>query len=117
MSEGILMQAGVVDDDPLDQTDYDPMRARCSFFLRTTPGDSHGDREAFTMHVMAFRALATDVLAKVKKGDRVLVQGRLGARNGKHILYANVIGVDLRSLDPLETDDAPTADRRELVTV
>lgn len=113
MSEGILSLAGTVDDAPLDQTERDPDRPRCSFFVRTTPSASFGDREPVITHVMAFRGLAQDVLGKVQKGDKVLVQGRLGARNGRPILYAQVVAVDIRSLDPFEVD-VPD-DARELV--
>jgi hypothetical protein len=70
-----------------------------SFGIRTTPSSSgHGDRESFVTTVMAFREIGSDVLDKVRAGDRVIVQGRLGSHRGRPLLFAVLVGVDLRSL-------------------
>lgn len=97
MSEGVLILAGTVEMDPLDVSEEH--RTRCSFNVRTTPSSStHGDREPFVTTVMAFRHIATDVLDKIRAGDRVIVQGRMGSHRGRPLLFAVLIGVDLRSL-------------------
>jgi len=106
MSEGILFLAGTVEADPIDVSETDPFRTRCTFGVRTTPSAGSNDGEPFVTTVMAFRHIAKDVLEKVKGGDRVLIQGRLGSHRGRPLLYAVLVGVDLRSLDPL--DGPPT---------
>jgi hypothetical protein len=108
MSEGILILAGTVESDPLDVSETDPHRTRCSFGVRTTPASKgHGDREPFVTTVMAFREIASDVLDKVREGDRVIVQGRLGSHRGRPLLYAVLVGLDLRSLSPGRAAEPP----------
>lgn len=121
MSEGILILAGTVEADPLDVSETDPHRTRVSFGIRTTPSaGAHGDRESFVTTVMAFREIGSDVLDKVRGGDRVIVQGRLGSHRGRPLLFAVLVGVDLRSLPegraaepPVDEWSAAEAARRD----
>lgn len=114
MSEGILILAGTVEQDPLDVSETDPHRSRCSFGVRTTPSSkSHGDREPFVTTVMAFRDIASDVLDKVRAGDRVIVQGRMGSHRGRPLLFAVLVGLDLRSVPAGRAVEPPLDDWRE----
>lgn len=72
------------------------------FTVLARPNHGNGDDGQFKLHVTCGRPLSENVRDKVKAGDRVLVQGRMGAYKGELCLRAHVVAIDLRSLPVLD---------------
>lgn len=83
----------------------DPAKAYVRFVVQMNPSDRLGPRPSVQVGVQAAGPLADDVAAKLDVGDRVLVFGRWGARDAWIGVFATSIGLDLRSVDPLEDDE------------
>jgi hypothetical protein len=94
----------IVGMDPLYRAG-DSATAYIRFAVQMNPDDRLGPRPPVLVPVQAAGPLAEDVSDKLDVGDRVLVFGRWGVRDDWTGMFANSIGLDLRSVDPLDDDE------------